>query len=154
MRQFLMLSVAVGILVTSALYALANEQPHGVPTPTPNPYSLPGLSQLLSNQGVQIWALQNQVKTLQGQVTALQNALSAQQKSTAALQQQLTQFQAAYAKHTHLYENAGSAMGIDTIPQMYCTSQGAGGSCFSTGTVTIMTYAGHNASMVSTSPPR
>ena len=150
-------AITITIIVSSLVFAQIQPKysppPVAVPTPT-SPYSLPGLGKLLSNQGVQIWVLQQQVKTLQSQLATAQSAINAQQQAIAKLQGQLTSFQQTYAKHTHQYLDASTGMSIDTVPQMYCTHTGSGGSCWSTGTLTIMLYAGHNASMVSTSPPR
>lgn len=59
------------------------------PTPTPNPYRIPNLGKALSNQSVQIWVLQRQVKTLQMQVQSQQASISRLQGQVTALSSQV-----------------------------------------------------------------
>ena len=157
--RYVILAVFVIVSIAGLNFARAgaNEQPgHPLPSPTPvpsGPLSIQNLGKFLNNQGVQIWALQNQVKALQNALAAQQKAIASQQQTIAALQSDLQKFQAAYAKHTHLYENAGTAVYVDTIPQMYCTHTGPGGSCWSNGTLTILGYKG-TAKMTPTSGPQ
>ena len=162
MRQLSIAAFALLIVLGTAYNAraLPTIEPFPSPSPVPSGISLPGLGKLLNNQGFQIWVLQNQVKTLQSQITALQNNAAAQQKAIvsqqqtiAALSGNLEKLQASYGKHTHLYENAGTAVYVDTIPQMYCNQTGPSGQCWSNGTLTILGYKG-NAKMVQTSGPQ
>jgi hypothetical protein len=156
MNRALLILVVVLVLAYGYFAGRSLANPKLVPLPSPT--SAPSYRIMESPQPIptpNVWALQTQVSALQTQMKALQSQVQSEQNTIASLQQSLSSLQQAFNNHYHTFTRA--IMGIDTIPQMYCTTTGSGGQCWSTGELTIYTTNpqanGSNTTTEATSGP-
>ena len=97
MHRLFLLGVLIVFIVMVAYVTSRSVAESGVvplrikptPTPTRNPYTIPGLGKALSNQSLQLWALQREVKTLQAQVQAQQAAITSLKGQVSTLSSQV-----------------------------------------------------------------